>query len=735
MRSLYHVSVMSATLVAMTLAPAAPATAAPWSRAAATTLELADSIGVGELHVDIVASSSTIGVGETIQLSAVTAPPLADTGGQLMWTVLEEGWAGLGDPTGETTSLELMRPSLARDYRAVVVGVVYHTATKAVSTATTIYLDDTRSTRPYVKDFQIEVEGQSGVAPLPGQTATLTMTHHLPPGYSVKSETVTTTPAVLTAPAGENTDLEVDADFVAEYAGPNGEVVTDSFSRLFLLPFSEDLDGNGNPDLVDADFLAFDQAYTAESCEHPDPADPVRAFRLAAARYLPDAFAAYDGVGLKAAGLPPECYNPNLTDAYGQITCDPTTWACKIEMGPLTRMPNDIDWLIITKIHELKHWFIYQIKHLGLLPCDLAEWWQDEVPDHNGDFVEKWAQLISLLLFGIVLDEKPLVPDPPIPDDILALDDNPFGVQPTVGATFNSAYDSENVIELQITNANPKWALENVTITPKLIESTVAGDFNHTEIAGGYINGGSNGIAETVARGDDLQLTAYGRGNPMAKAIWAGPDGVLDTAPAGDDTVRLDRKFITSGYDGILDTFAARGDKQLLRYGGSAEGTVVIEAGPNGKLDTRPAGDDAVTVPSSSPIVGAIEVLSTPASIGAGGSATATLSIAINPVGRPQAAHRGAKQPTRQSLAETAESAFVTFEVAGTLGGVPVAVEYPVQLYLPADDCDADGQADASEIAANPSLDGNGNGVLDACECDPSVVPTDPGFAVRNALF
>jgi hypothetical protein len=68
------------------------------------------------------------------------------------------------------------------------------------------------------------------------------------------------------------------------------------------------------------------------------------------------------------------------------------------------------------------------------------------------------------------------------------------------------------------------------------------------------VNTGADGICNTVATVDDTQSIALGRGEAFAVGISAGPDGLLQTTPFADDTVL--GTTITTGLDGILNTYA-----------------------------------------------------------------------------------------------------------------------------------------------------------------------------------
>jgi hypothetical protein len=66
---------------------------------------------------------------------------------------------------------------------------------------------------------------------------------------------------------------------------------------------------------------------------------------------------------------------------------------------------------------------------------------------------------------------------------------------------------------------------------------------------------GQDGISQTSASGDDLQRIPVGNGEPFAVGIDPGPDGALQATPAGDDTI-LGGATITTGANGILNTYA-----------------------------------------------------------------------------------------------------------------------------------------------------------------------------------
>lgn len=59
-----------------------------------------------------------------------------------------------------------------------------------------------------------------------------------------------------------------------------------------------------------------------------------------------------------------------------------------------------------------------------------------------------------------------------------------------------------------------------------------------------WISTGDNGIAETAAKEGEKQVIPLGRGMPDVPVIGPGPDGVLDTKPAGDDVILDETKAL-----------------------------------------------------------------------------------------------------------------------------------------------------------------------------------------------
>ncbi|MCH7924796.1 MAG: hypothetical protein IIC51_04610, partial [Planctomycetes bacterium] len=83
---------------------------------------------------------------------------------------------------------------------------------------------------------------------------------------------------------------------------------------------------------------------------------------------------------------------------------------------------------------------------------------------------------------------------------------------------------------------------------------------------------------------------------PNAVAITAGLNGTLDTAPVADDGVSGDT--ITTGPDGICNTTAAGDDVQVIPVGQGQAGQTCVGQGVNAFRDTPNGdvlGDDVVS--------------------------------------------------------------------------------------------------------------------------------------------
>jgi len=125
-----------------------------------------------------------------------------------------------------------------------------------------------------------------------------------------------------------------------------------------------------------------------------------------------------------------------------------------------------------------------------------------------------------------------------------------------------------------------------------------------------YVRDGGNGILETAAAGDDDS----GDKSPGSWvesgsiAITAGENGLLEAVVAGDDVLmepdyatalKEDKATIRDSGNRRSETIAAGDDVQLAPLGTMvAPDQVLIHAGPDGVLQTAPAGDDRVVAPS-----------------------------------------------------------------------------------------------------------------------------------------
>ncbi|HUW82967.1 MAG TPA: IPT/TIG domain-containing protein [Phycisphaerae bacterium] len=134
-----------------------------------------------------------------------------------------------------------------------------------------------------------------------------------------------------------------------------------------------------------------------------------------------------------------------------------------------------------------------------------------------------------------------------------------------------------------------------------------ADDFNNpvitiTPYSSWAIIDGGDGTADTTAdpNSDDEQVVAPGQSvAPGDVVIAPGPNGVLDTTPAGDDLAQLADEIVKGPDPNVTtcETTAGGDDVQVVPVGDPASPyQVLIRAGVNGLIDTVPAGDDDVRV-------------------------------------------------------------------------------------------------------------------------------------------
>lgn len=128
---------------------------------------------------------------------------------------------------------------------------------------------------------------------------------------------------------------------------------------------------------------------------------------------------------------------------------------------------------------------------------------------------------------------------------------------------------------------------------------------------------GADFMASTHASGDDVQVVPAGTAGllPHDVIVAAGPNGVLDSNPQGDDEPEVISGYETSRTcssvtpervieplqdgDGIASTLALDDDVQVIPFGtnGVAAGATIISAGPDGVLDSFTDGDDRAIFP------------------------------------------------------------------------------------------------------------------------------------------
>jgi len=106
------------------------------------------------------------------------------------------------------------------------------------------------------------------------------------------------------------------------------------------------------------------------------------------------------------------------------------------------------------------------------------------------------------------------------------------------------------------------------------------------------ISSGANGIANSVAIVDDIQIISFGKGKPDTTAITAGSNGILDTTPSGDD--RINSNTIITGANGICNTIALGDDVQIISINRGEPNSIIILPGPNDFIDTDPNNDDSI---------------------------------------------------------------------------------------------------------------------------------------------
>ncbi|MGE3164437.1 MAG: hypothetical protein AB7O52_06005 [Planctomycetota bacterium] len=110
------------------------------------------------------------------------------------------------------------------------------------------------------------------------------------------------------------------------------------------------------------------------------------------------------------------------------------------------------------------------------------------------------------------------------------------------------------------------------------------------------IDVGADGRSQSPPMGDDVLLIALGQGAPNCLAIGVGPNGVRDTAPGGDDNPTPGGVF--TGPNGVCQTVAAGDDVQLVALNAGAPFHASVSTGPNGISETATGGDDTLLIPA-----------------------------------------------------------------------------------------------------------------------------------------
>jgi hypothetical protein len=130
--------------------------------------------------------------------------------------------------------------------------------------------------------------------------------------------------------------------------------------------------------------------------------------------------------------------------------------------------------------------------------------------------------------------------------------------------------------QLYVRNAAPISDYQNKTFTNRYYQT--------------HLTSGADGIADTTAIEDDIQVIPVGQGSPNETGITTGPNSVLDTSPSGDDTIV--GTTITTGANGVCNTTASGDDIQVILVGQGKPDTIIVTAGADNFLHTTKSGDD-----------------------------------------------------------------------------------------------------------------------------------------------
>lgn len=145
----------------------------------------------------------------------------------------------------------------------------------------------------------------------------------------------------------------------------------------------------------------------------------------------------------------------------------------------------------------------------------------------------------------------------------------------------------------------------------QILESQPRGDDIRV---GDVVRDGGDGCASSIASGDDVTVVQGACASPGddGVVILAGPNGVINSTPRGDDEVVTITGYATTilsrcdgntmdaiiepssaAVTGLAETTAAGDDEQVIAVGQPADpGAIIIRAGLNGVLETTPTGND-----------------------------------------------------------------------------------------------------------------------------------------------
>lgn len=135
-------------------------------------------------------------------------------------------------------------------------------------------------------------------------------------------------------------------------------------------------------------------------------------------------------------------------------------------------------------------------------------------------------------------------------------------------------------------------------VTTKIVILTLSAAIDPATVNQAQILTGPNGVNNTPISGLDTTLIPTGNGgDPNFTCVNAGPDNVFDagTVNTGDDVLDGTGLTVIAGPNGVCNTTAAGNDVQLHAAGTGSPNLVAIAAGTNFTLQSTPLVDDTVT--------------------------------------------------------------------------------------------------------------------------------------------